>query len=242
MLFISSVWNTFLEALFPTSGSEKVIFSWTPEQALKSLPSSRPPPLENASSIFAYKDPRVTKLIWNIKYKRSEQAVKIGGYALYCSLIDRIDGITNASKPAPASPRPSVMKPEQVSPLIVIPIPITERRRRERGYNQTELLAAEITRLDANHQFHVISSLLIRTQHLSRQTDKSRDERLADARGIFSFNEAALSELISSNSQFKNISIVIIDDVITTGSTMKEAMETFKTAGFNNISALSLAH
>ena len=40
----------------------------------------------------------------------------------------------------------------------------------------------------------------------------------------------------------KNIPLIIIDDVITTGSTMFEAMETLKKAGFDDVHGLSLAH
>ena len=187
----------------------------TPEKAFSKLPRSPLPPIQNATSVFAYKDPRVTKLIWNIKYKKHKTAVEIGGYALYQELITLRRNVPD-------------------KPFLVLPMPITPRRRRERGFNQCELLAEELARLDKDKLFTFSNSILLRIQHASRQTLKGRTERLESAKGIFS--------VASETDILKESQVVIIDDVITTGSTIKEAMETLDKAGFNSVRGLSLAH
>lgn len=180
-------------------------------------------------SIFAYKDERVAKLVWNIKYKREPRAVAIGGTALFRTLEEIAGGKTT----------------------IIVPIPMTKRRRKERGYNQCELLVGEIAQLDAKRaeqtgnerKFTIKNDLLVRVHHADRQTLKSRPERLAGAKGVFAINETALDEIKASTPGALSASTaIVIDDVITTGSTMKEAMETLRAAGFEKVLGLSLAH
>lgn len=215
MSLIKNLYNVFLEAVFPLSTSESELFSFTAEEAFARLPRAPLTPISGTRSIFAYKDPRVTKLIWNIKYNKSAAAVAIGGYALFSTLS-------------------AGDKSKDGSPLMIVPMPITARRRRERGFNQCELLTEELKRLDMDGKFTILDDLLVRTHHASRQTLKDRTGRLESAKGIFGLNENA--------SRFKDSKIIIIDDVITTGSTMKEAMETFKKERFKNVRGLSLAH
>lgn len=214
MPIINTLYKMVLDALFPMSKAEVELFEFTKEGAYAKLPPAPAPPIPDVESIFAYKDERVAKLVWNIKYNKSSQALNIGGYALYQKLIEKY-------------------RPFQ--PIVIAPMPITPRRRRERGFNQCELLALEMKKFDAGNQFTVRADLLLRTHHLSRQTLKSRGERLESAQGIFSVNEKVAGEITGAT-------IIVIDDVITTGSTMKEAVGTIRKAGFKNVYGLSLAH
>ncbi|MEK7646103.1 MAG: phosphoribosyltransferase family protein [Patescibacteria group bacterium] len=220
MSLIRSLYTIILEALFPLSGPEQELFSYSPEEALQKLPPAPATPIP-ATSLFAYKDERVAKLIWNIKYKKNALAVKIAGYALCRTLLAR---------PGLASTQPN-------KTIVLIPIPITPRRRRERGFNQCELLVDEIHRLDMNSQFIIEKNVLIRTQHTSRHTLKGREDRLADAKGIFATVPEVARQYDPTSTRF-----IIIDDVITTGSTLKEAMETLKNATGAEVKGMSVAH
>ena len=225
MNILRYIYNTVIDALFPLSETERVLIRYAPIDAYTALPQAPgyqglAIPLVNAHSIFAYKDPIVTQLIWQIKYKKSSHAIAIGGYALLQQLH-------------------KVFKTEH---LYIIPLPITERRRRERGYNQCELLADELKSLDTQKQFTIISNLLIRTHHDSRHTLKNRQERLASAHDVFGLNEKVLNELLVNTHNFKNSPVVIIDDVITTGSTMSEAVNVLTSSGFSSVHCISLAH
>lgn len=214
--FLTTIYKTILEALFPSTKSEKELFSLSPEQALEILPRAPETPFTNMRSVFAYKDDRVTKLVWNIKYKKSKRAIEIGGYSLWKEI-----------------PRSDL--------VMIIPIPITKRRRNERGYNQCELLADEIERLDTKRQLVIEENLLVRIHNADRQTLKDRTDRLADAKGIFAVNNI-VADKIKKDIKLNKIPIIIIDDVITTGSTMKEAIDTLRKMGFENILGISLAH
>ncbi len=216
MLFVSTIIQTFLDALFPISAAERELFSYSTLEASQKLPKAPTftEPIPFVYSIFAYKDERVAKLVWNIKYKKSEKAVKLGGFALWNAIRNKAARTEDAT-------------------FLIVPIPITDRRRKERGYNQCELLVDEIAKLDIEKKFSIKKDLLIRTQHVSRQTLKSREERLQSTEGIFQ---------VTPNEIDRTIPVIIIDDVITTGSTIKEAMQTMKDAGFLNVYGLSLAH
>ncbi len=224
MSLIKAFLDTILTALFPFSNAEKELFSYSPEQAYDILPKSLLPPIARAYSVFAYKDPRVTKLVWNIKYKKSLQAATIGAYALH-----RMLGELKI---------PLKLMPDEK--ILILPMPITAKRRQERGYNQCEIIANELKKFDSSNRLEIVSNLLLRIHHTSRQTLKDRKERLMSAKGIFSINEDVLKKFSSDELIYRTV--IIIDDVITTGSTIKEAMETVQTAGFGRVYGLSVAH
>lgn len=227
MSFISTLYTTLLDALFPISGVEKDLLSMSPTDALRIL---SPAPdysglafdLPHARSVFAYKDERVSRLIWLIKEKRSVPAVKIAGYALFSELEDVAASL-----------------PPHESPILIIPTPISPRRRRDRGYNQCELLTDEIERLQeqAGQSLCVCEkSLLIRVDRTSEQKKKNRAERVESSHDLFDVNEETASRYD------RNTCIIVIDDVITTGGTMYQALETLKKAGFANVRGMSVAH
>lgn len=206
-----------------------------PEQALRELPSAPPydasvVPLLNTRSVLAYKDEQVSKLVWCIKYKKNAHAVEIGGYILWKALCDLA-----ASEHA----RNSNLL------YIILSTPITAKRRRERGYNQCELILDEIQRLDALHgqnsSFIFEKNLLIRTKHMNRQTLKGRDERLKNAAGIFGVDETVGAKFMQEQAG-KRLRLIVIDDVITTGSTLKAALDALTEAGFGDVCGLSIAH
>jgi hypothetical protein len=275
MFLLKIFYKTIVDALFPLSEAEQKLFSMSPQEASRSLPpapdfSRLAVPLPGAKSVFAYKDERVAKLVWNIKYKKSAQAVKVGGYALFQALnvwvgsarrfvrdtpsasTEAAAGSRTPSRP-PKRPSESRAEPTYSINAIIIPTPITAQRRRERGYNQCELLLEEMERLaekelaGSDALFIFEKNLLIRTQHATRQTLKGRGDRVESAKGVFGVSTEVIERLQikilkDSGTTIEKISVIIIDDVITTGSTMHEAIETLKKLGFEDVRALSLAH
>lgn len=233
MSIFNSFFEIILEAIFPSSKTDNLLFSYSKERALEILPPAPVSPITFTQSIFAYKNDLVKSLIWNIKYKKSTKALEIGAYAMYLEIIKIANSI----------------KAKQV---LLIPIPISYRRKNERGYNQCELLLNKIVEFDNNlgkssNEQIIIScnDLLNRTTHKDRQTLKDRSHRLEDAKNIFGINQESLDrlkiELDKLNAGFETV-VIVIDDVITTGSTIKEAIVTIRKAGFKNVRGLSLAH
>lgn len=111
---------------------------------------------------------------------------------------------------------------------LIIPVPLHEDKLKQRGYNQSELIAAGIARV-LNKP--VATDLVHRVAKSETQTRKSRDERWANVSGIFECEDKALSG--------KNV--LLVDDVITTGATMESCAEAVLGAGAESISFAVLA-
>lgn len=204
--------NLIIDFLFPPSGYALQLRAISPENVNRELPSAPAPSHPFITSLFAYKSPLVSELIWSIKYKRDRHAVELGGYALYNAVQEKCRQMHHNA-------------------VILIPIPISKKRRKERGYNQTELLIDEIMRLDKEGKFEKRYDILSKHKHTERQTLKNRKERIESMDGIF---HAQFVQL--------NHSIILIDDVTTTGSTLKAARGTLLQAGYSDVAALTVAH
>ena len=109
---------------------------------------------------------------------------------------------------------------------VVIPLPLSRKRFRQRGYNQTELLAKEIS---GHYSIDVDSSSLKKVKDITPQFELSRVNRLLNIKGAFS-----CSPLTGKN-------VLLIDDIYTTGATVREASGSLKAAGAKSVYVLTLA-
>lgn len=110
--------------------------------------------------------------------------------------------------------------------LVLIPIPLHLKRLRWRGFNQSELLAQEISqKLD----IPVINNLLVRTKNnLPQAKIKKAFQRRQNIHNVFELTEnlktfLAKQRTSSSLLDFKNKTLILIDDISTTGATLGEA-------------------
>ncbi len=105
---------------------------------------------------------------------------------------------------------------------ILIPVPLAAGRKKERGYNQAELIAQ---RLADNLSFTCRSDLLQRGRDTKRQTEtKNRAERVRNVQNAFSLvkNSDTANELLCQI-KAEHQKVFLIDDVTTSGMTLKEA-------------------
>ena len=115
-----------------------------------------------------------------------------------------------------------------MQPDAIIPIPLHRKRRAKRGYNQAELLAREIGR---RMGIPVQTKLLLRVKNtipLKQLNPKERQNNLKKA-------------FLMAQNDVKLKTILLIDDIYTTGSTMNEAARTLRDAGVENICYVALA-
>lgn len=177
------------------------------------------PPVENVGiqAIFDYRDPLMKRLIWEIKYRGNRQFIKKAAALFYDELVD----ILAEEKTWRNFKNPSL-----------VPIPLSKKRFRERGFNQCEEICKELATLDTG-AFFSLDLFLVRTRHTEKQTGASKKDREKNLHGCF-----AVAEGLS----VKDKNIILFDDVTTTGATLKEAVETLKKAGARKIIALALAH
>jgi ComF family protein len=120
----------------------------------------------------------------------------------------------------------------------LIPIPLSARRERRRGYNQSLSLARA---LGQQWQLPVLAQLLVRARDTATQTALTPAARLANVAGAFQVKNEECRMLSPSHSALISLhsSLVLVDDVFTTGATLAEAARALEHAGFTTISAVT---
>lgn len=101
--------------------------------------------------------------------------------------------------------------------MLVSFVPTATNRRRQRGYDQSELIAQRVARLRSLEFCQTLRRL-----DQSRQVGSSGDKRKKQLIGAFTASKPAYT---------KNKSILLVDDIVTTGATLEEAAKTLKRAG-----------
>ena len=114
------------------------------------------------------------------------------------------------------------------APTLIVPVPLHRSRLRERGYNQAELLAKEVSRRTGTP---FAARFLSRTASAPPQAQaRSVEDRLAAVRGAFRAAPEA-----------EAASVLLIDDVCTTGSTLAACADALFQAGAARVTALTFA-
>lgn len=111
----------------------------------------------------------------------------------------------------------------------VMSVPLHRRRKIRRGYNQSLLLSERVA---AKLKKPEMSGLLLRTRNTEAQSGLERDERSANVKDAFS---------VKTSDCLKNSTVLLIDDIITTGSTINECCRALKNAGVLKIHAAAAA-
>jgi ComF family protein len=111
---------------------------------------------------------------------------------------------------------------------IVVPVPLHATRLRERGFNQASLLAALLSAQTS------ISSkpVLERIRYTTTQTALDRSERMENLHNAFRLRK---------NADVRGLRVLLIDDVLTTGSTLSECARVLKRAGALSVHAATAA-
>lgn len=110
--------------------------------------------------------------------------------------------------------------------FILVPIPLFSARLRKRGYNQSEILAKSLSK---KLKIPVVN-ILKRTKDTKTQFKLSKLEREENIKGAFEVTK-----------KVKNLNILLVDDIVTTGSTLKESANVLKRGGAKKVFGLTLA-
>ena len=115
----------------------------------------------------------------------------------------------------------------------IIPVPLHPRRLRERGFNQSALIAEKIAELTAQP---IIENIIKRKTYRRPQMEiKNRESRIKNAQNIFEPVQ------IVPNPILHNKTVLIVDDVATTGATLKECARVLKNSGARKVLSFTLA-
>jgi len=194
--------------------------------------------------LFDYRHPPIKKSIWLLKYKGKKKLANTFAEIIYGKIIEELSELSMMSN---------------FSDPILIPIPLSKKRYRERGYNQAQLICEELIKIQKrnyltppsaplslirrgaggevsilNENFNLLNNILIKTKETEHQVNiKDRSVRLKNLSNSFSVKNPEL---------IKGRNIILIDDVLTTGATLAEAKKTLKQFGVKKVIAFTIAH
>jgi ComF family protein len=181
--------------------------------------------------IFDYRHPSIKKALWLLKYKGRKRLANVFAEIIYEKILEELSEL-------------SIME-NFINPIL-IPIPLSVKRYRERGFNQAELICKELIKINnirhlpANFgaggvYLKLENNILIKIKETEHQARiRERNIRLKNLAGSFA---------IKGNQQnIEKRNIILIDDITTTGATLNEARKILKHAGARKVIAFTAAH
>lgn len=171
-------------------------------------------PYRGAIALMLFRDPVVRAVIHEAKFRGNTKAHRLLGQVLAAYLQATCGADVR---------------------ICMVPIPLSAQRFRERGYNQ----AAEIVRaaLLSLPNAQLGNTLLRRTKHTTPQTELGRTERTKNIRGAFGVQ----ARRRAVDTEVRTV-YVLVDDVTTTGSTLREARPVLMEHVQAGVVCIALAH
>lgn len=161
------------------------------------------PPFARASAYGSYAG-GLRELIHLLKYERVQSAAAVLGRMLK----EAVDPL-----------RPAIAD----SPIVVTPVPLFATKLRQRGFNQSELIARSAVRLmPEESRLKLDARILQRCRDTRSQIGLSRQQRIENVRGAF---------VIVKPEAIANRNVLLVDDVFTTGTTISECARVLRRAG-----------
>ena len=214
------------DILLPKSKVIKKIEVMDIESLFQKIPRSDIIDNNKIKAMFTYKNSFCRQAIWEIKFRANPKIISSFSRLFYEFLVEELSELETFS---------NFKNP------ILVPIPSSKARLKEKGFNQCILIAKELEKIaeESNDKcFTVVTNLLLKNKDTPHQVSiKNRNKRLNNLHDSFSINKYE-----AKKHNLHGRPVIIIDDVITTGATMNEAFRTFKTAGVKKIIGFALAH
>lgn len=169
--------------------------------------SRNPGVVDGFRAVYNYSN-EFQKIILEMKYFRKKSIAERLGYAMSSIVVSDV---------------------EYKEADYLVPVPLHKLKFRERGYNQSKLLAESIAKVTG---ISVNVHLLKRVVYTKAQAKLNASQRMKNVSGAF--------QLAESNGLVGSV-IILVDDVLTTGSTLFECAKLLKTAGAAKILTLTAA-
>src|SRR3989339_124835 len=128
---------------------------------------------------------------------------------------------------------------------VLVPVPLDKKKIKIRGYNQSEELAKELSKV---LQVPIISDVLIKTKITSPQMELKKEAREKNLLGAFAVSDSSviasevrpLGDERGNPESIKNKKIFLVDDVYTTGCTMEECARVLRDAGAKSVWGIAI--
>lgn len=148
------------------------------------------------------------------------------------AIADALKGLKYGRKTHLARPLGQMMIPvtERLpAPDLIVPVPLHARKLRARGFNQSALLGAVV---ESALRVRMDTGTILRVRPTRPQAGQSREERIANIRGAFQITHAR---------RVQGKRILVVDDVVTTGTTVREVARVLRRSGACAVYAVAVA-
>ncbi len=112
---------------------------------------------------------------------------------------------------------------------IILPVPISKKRYKQRGYNQTELIAREIRK---RTDIELVTNCLYKEKNNVPQSTLNKEDRIENVKNAY---------IIKNSKIIKDKRVIIFDDIYTTGSTVNECSKLLKQNNVKEILVMTIA-
>ena len=113
---------------------------------------------------------------------------------------------------------------------IIISVPMYKKKKNQRGYNQSELIAKETAKKVENIEYR--NDILIKIRNTAKQSSLNKEQRKENLKNAY---------VVNNKEYILNKNILIFDDIYTTGSTANECAKMLKEAGAKDVGILTIA-
>jgi len=169
------------------------------------------PPFAKAAAYGSYEG-GLRELIHLLKYEQVRPAANVLGRMLAEVIED--------------------LAPRFSGPVLVVPVPLSPRKLRQRSFNQSELIARAALKLKYVDSVVLAPAVLQRRRETQSQTGLSRHQRQENVRGAFA---------VTNPEEVDGREILLVDDVLTTGTTVSECARVLRRSGASKIWVATVA-
>ena len=215
------MWEEFLNTIFP----ERCISCEKPGSALCAICertiTTHPIALSGTTAaLFDYRNPLVKKAIWSLKYKRKRSLGKYFGTALYREFFKQL----------------AYGNKKTGEEIYLVPVPASAKATSLRGYNHAAIIAKTIAECAKNDGL----KLTLRTDMLYKKKEVEQQARVRSK----AMREENVDHLFSikHGEEINGKTVILIDDVITTGATIRDAKRAIRAFKPKRILAIAAAH
>lgn len=126
----------------------------------------------------------------------------------------------------------SAMRGKRPDDTLLVPVPMTKKALRKRGWNQCELIAREISRADVGKRMEMRTDVIYKIRDTGDQVGRTREERLASLGSCM---------IAGKDVDIRGRDIIVLDDIVTTGATLGEAKRALLQAGARAVICVAVA-
>ena len=235
-IFLSLTITKIADFLLPKEKDVKILESFGPDGLFDNIPRSENFDFETdkIKAIFNYKTPLCRQAIWEVKYRANKKLIRDFSLLLYEYILEELTDLETFNN---------------FKNIILLPVPSSPKRTREKGFNQCILICQELIKIDEKinqphirhgvygvleKNFSLEKNILIKIKETEHQVNiQDRRNRLKNLSDSF---------FVKNEDLIKGKNIILIDDVLTTGATLNEAKKILKNSGARKIIAFTIAH